>query len=317
MEKRPQPEPPDNPGIEKDYEPTVTGDTRSRILPGTALEILREVPPAARFSHVLFDFDGTLSLIRQGWPEVMVPMMVEELQSTGTGGTAEELHRHCLEFVMRLNGKQTIYQMMQLAKEVRARGGVPREPAVYKEIYHSRLMERISSRREALRSGAARPEDYLVPGALRMLQLLRELGVQLYLASGTDEQYVVEEAALLRLVPFFGEHIHGARDDFRAFSKKLVIERILRENGIEGEALLAFGDGYVEIENVRAAGGFAIAVASDEAGRSGKADPWKRERLIGVGADMVVPDFQHADALLRYLFGGLTPCPSSSSTGLS
>ena len=34
--------------------------------------------------HVLFDFDGTLSLIREGWPEVMVPMMVEVLQATGT-----------------------------------------------------------------------------------------------------------------------------------------------------------------------------------------------------------------------------------------
>ena len=30
-------------------------------------------------SHVLFDFDGTLSFIRQGWPEVMVPMFVEML----------------------------------------------------------------------------------------------------------------------------------------------------------------------------------------------------------------------------------------------
>ena len=33
--------------------------------------------PRARISHVLFDFDGTLSLIRQGWPEVMVRMFVE------------------------------------------------------------------------------------------------------------------------------------------------------------------------------------------------------------------------------------------------
>jgi phosphoglycolate phosphatase len=35
--------------------------------------------PRPRISHVLFDFDGTLSLIRQGWPEVMVPMFVEML----------------------------------------------------------------------------------------------------------------------------------------------------------------------------------------------------------------------------------------------
>src|SRR6266852_8755842 len=35
--------------------------------------------PRPQVSHVLFDFDGTLSLIRQGWPEVMIPMFAEML----------------------------------------------------------------------------------------------------------------------------------------------------------------------------------------------------------------------------------------------
>ncbi len=65
--------------LEPDYRRTVTGEVRSRFLPGTSIEIVREVDRAARFRHVLFDFDGTLSLIREGWPEVMVPMMVEVL----------------------------------------------------------------------------------------------------------------------------------------------------------------------------------------------------------------------------------------------
>jgi phosphoglycolate phosphatase-like HAD superfamily hydrolase len=129
------------------------------------------------------------------------------------------------------------------------------------------------------------------------------MGLSLYLASGTDEHYVVEEASLLGLQAYFGRHVYGAVDDFRSFSKKLVIERILRENAVDGSALLAFGDGYVEIENVKAVGGVAVAVASDEAARSGKPDAWKRDRLIGVGADIVIPDFREADALVRYLFG--------------
>ena len=123
----------------------------------------------------------------------------------------------------------------------------------------------------------------------------------MYLASGTDEQFVVEEAALLGLTPFFGPHVYGAIDDFKSFSKKMVIERILRENQVEGEALVAFGDGYVEIENVKAAGGVAVAVASDEAGRSGRPDEWKRDRLIGVGADVVIPDFREWEPLVEYL----------------
>jgi hypothetical protein len=35
--------------------------------------------PHPQITHVVFDFDGTLSLIREGWPAVMVPMFVEML----------------------------------------------------------------------------------------------------------------------------------------------------------------------------------------------------------------------------------------------
>ncbi len=288
--------------LEDDYQRTVTGEVPSRFLAGTSIEVIREVSAGTRFQHVLFDFDGTLSLIREGWPEVMVPMMVDVLAATGTGESRADLHRHCLDFVMRLNGKQTIYQMIQLAEEVRVRGAQPEEPAEYKRRYHAQLMERIQARRDALADGTAAPDDFLVPGARRLLSTLTRLGLPMYLASGTDEQYVTEEAALLGLVPYFGERVYGAIADFKSFSKKMVIDRILRDNRVEGRALLAFGDGYVEIENVKAVGGTAVAVASDEAGRSGRPDAWKRDRLIGVGADVVIPDFGESDALLAYLF---------------
>ena len=275
---------------------------RSRTLPGTAVEIVREVDPGRPIRHVLFDFDGTLSLIREGWPEVMVGMMTEEILATGTPEPAEEVARRCREFVAELTGKQTIYQMIRLAEEVRRRGGEPREPVWYKEKYHSRLLERIRDRREALRSGAARPENYLVPGALGVLGAIRERGLPMYLASGTDRTYVLEEAGLLGLTTYFGDRVYGAIDDHTRYSKQMVIERILRENAVEGSSLLGFGDGYVEIMNIKAAGGVAVAVASDESGRSGRPDPWKRDRLVGVGADIVIPDYRDGDVLLGYLF---------------
>ena len=290
------------PFLEEDYHRSVAGNITSRFLPGTAIEVIHEVPPGTVIRHALFDFDGTLSLIREGWPAVMVSMMTEELLATGTGETADEIARLCLEFVMRLNGKQTIYQMIELAAEIEKRGGTPQDPVVYKERYHDRLLRKIAHRREALRTGAARPEDHLVSGALGLLAALRDRGLPLYLASGTDEKYVREEAAILGLTPYFGDRIYGAIDDYRKFSKQLVIERILRENRVEGSSLLGFGDGYVEIQNIKSAGGVAVAVASDEAGRTGRPDAWKRDRLIGVGADLVIPDFRDSDALLAYLF---------------
>ncbi len=290
------------PYLEPDYRRVVTGEVRSRFLQGTSIEVIRELREGTAFRHVVFDFDGTLSLIREGWPEVMVPMMVTEILATGTGESPEDIRRHCHDFVMRLNGKQTIYQMIQLAEEIRARGGRPREPLHYKQKYHQLLMGKIRHRHEQLRAGKARPEDYLVPGAYGVLSALREKGLRMYLASGTDQLYVKSEAELLGLIPYFGAYVYGAVDDYRNYSKKMVIERILRDNKVEGAALLGFGDGYVEIENIKSSGGVAVAVASDEARRSGKPDAWKRERLIGVGADLVIPDVREKDALLSYLF---------------
>ncbi len=288
---------------ERDYQRVVDEIGPTQFLPDTDVEIVR--PPACSRPprHVLFDFDGTLSLIREGWPEVMVPLMVEILEATGTNESAEKLHELAMRFVMELTGKQTIYQMIRLVEEVGRRGGKAEDPAVYKQMYHDRLMERIVGRRESLRSGQARPEEMLVPNSLDLLDELRRREVALYLASGTDELYVREEVSLLGLDQYFGRHVYGAQDDYKSFSKAKVIERILSENRVEGELLLGFGDGYVEIQDVKQFGGTAVGVASDEAARDGKPDQWKRDRLIGVGADIIIPDFHDWQPLVGYLWG--------------
>jgi len=259
--------------------------------------------PRPDISHVLFDFDGTLSLIRQGWPEVMVPMFTEVLPAL-PGETEADRGRLAFEDIMRLNGKQTIYQMMQLAARIRERGGEAKEPLWYKHEYLRRLDLRIKDRIDGLRQGTIPADDLLVHGARRLLENLKDRGLPVYLASGTDEIFVKQEAELLGLTPYFGRRIYGAQEDYKTFSKKLVIARIIRENGIRGEQLLSFGDGYVEIENTREAGGLAVAVASDETNNgSGRMDEWKRERLSGVAADVVIPDFRDSAPLLELILG--------------
>lgn len=254
-------------------------------------------------THVLFDFDGTLSLIRQGWPEVMVPLFVEMLPRL-PGESEADVSRLVLDDIMRLNGKQTIYQMMQLAERIRERGGEPRDPLWYKHEYLRRLEERICHRTQGLAAGQIRPDELLVHAVRPLLEHLQNRGLQLYLASGTDEYAVKKEADLLDVSRYFGPHIYGAQDDYKRFSKKIVIDRILSSHNIGGEQLLAFGDGYVEIENTRQIGGLAVAVASDEANNgSGRFDPWKRERLLAVGAHVVIPDYRDAVALVDYLLG--------------
>jgi phosphoglycolate phosphatase len=268
---------------------------------GGEIEVVRADFPRGRFRSVLFDFDGTLSLIREGWPQVMIPMMVGVLRATGTRETEEDLTAAVEEFVMRLNGRQTIYQMIQLADEVRRRGGLPLDPLAYKHRYHELLMERIRTRVADLQTGVASPDEWTVPGSRDLLEGLRRRGVTLYLASGTDLKFVRHEAELLGLTPYFGDHIYGAVDDYQNFSKQMVIERILRENDLRGEELLGFGDGFVEIEEIKRAGGVAVAVASDEVNRRG-VNAWKRDRLVRAGADVVIPEYRRHETLLRFLF---------------
>jgi phosphoglycolate phosphatase-like HAD superfamily hydrolase len=266
------------------------------------IEILRANLPRGRFRSALFDFDGTLSLIREGWPQVMIPMMVDALRRTESRETDAELNAAVEEFVMRLNGRQTIYQMIQLADEVRKRGGEPLEPLAYKNRYHDLLMERIQGRLADLEGGRTKPDEWTVPGSHALLTELRRRGLTLYLASGTDLKFVRREAELLGVAPFFADHIYGALDDYRNFSKQMIIDRILAENDLHGEELLGFGDGFVEIEEIKKVGGVAIAVASDEVNRRG-VNAWKRNRLLQAGADIVIPEYRRAPRLLRYLFG--------------
>jgi phosphoglycolate phosphatase-like HAD superfamily hydrolase len=250
---------------------------------------------------VLFDFDGTLSVIRSGWMNVMVPMMVEILADLKTGESEEELRGLVEEFVWRLTGKETIYQMIAFAEAVQARGGKPLEPAAYKQMYLDRLWQKIESRVEALRKGQADPEQYLVPGSRALLERLKDRGLKMYLASGTDEIYMKEEARLLGVTEYFDGGVYGALDDYKSFSKAILIQRILSTAEFQGNQFLGFGDGYVEIEEVKNVGGVAVGVASEEPACA-KVDQWKRERLIGVGADYIVPNYLCGEELFSSLF---------------
>jgi len=273
-------------------------------LPGTAIEIVRPELRPTILRYALFDFDGTISLIRQGWQEVMAPLMVEVLLEAPRhkGRAAIEALVH--ETIGRTTGQQTIFQMMALADQIRERGGEPLEPLAYKRLYLDRLWEHIRARVEGLQSGALPRDQLLVRGSLELLDLLEERGVTCYLASGTDRDAVVAEAEALGVARYFRGGIHGALDDWKSYSKAMVIKGILANHRGDAQALVTFGDGYVEIENTVDAGGIAVAVATDEV-NGGRVDPWKRERLIRAGAHLVVPDLAEATAVLQLLESGV------------
>lgn len=265
------------------------------------IEIIRcAKAPAAKL--VLFDFDGSLSLIRTGWMQVMVPMMVEVLAGLRSAETEEDLRQVVEDFVWRRTGQDTIYQMIELAEQVKLRGGTALDPLVYKRRYLERLSEVIRDRVEALRSRQCPPERFLVPGARELLEALRGRGLQLYLASGTDEPFMKEEADLLDVTRYFDGGVYGARDDYQTFSKRILVQQLLAFPDVDGGELIGFGDGYVEIEEVKRVGGVAAGVATDEP-ECCVPDEWKRRRLIGAGADYVIPNYLDQEELLDTILG--------------
>ena len=228
------------------------------------IEQIRPGASAAGAKVALFDFDGTISVIRSGWVNVMAPMMVEILLDLKSGESEAELRSLIQEMIWRTTGKETIYQMMDFADHVTRRGGRALDPREYKKMYLDRLWTVISGRIEELKQDRVAPEQYMVPGARALLESLKERGLKMYLASGTDEIYMKEEARLLGVIPFFEGGVYGAQEDYQSFSKKILIQRIISNTDVRGGEIVGFGDGYVEIEEVKLVGGVTVGVATKE-----------------------------------------------------
>lgn len=275
-----------------------------RTLPATTSELLNPGVRRGPFRVVLFDFDGTLSLLRECWPRVMVDMMRERLVAAGlTLAPPTEEARRLEGLVLALNGAPTLQQMEAFAAEVRRRGGTPADPCDYLRDYLNRLMAEVGRHWQALTAGTARPADWVVPGTHELLTRLRDRGVPLFVASGTDRADVCYELGLLGLAEFFPAGIHAPQDNDPTFSKRAVIARVLSDLGIRGEELLGFGDGVVETAEVKRAGGVAVGVASAGPGwPPGTIHPGKRDRLAAAGADLIIPDYLGAGELIRWLW---------------
>jgi len=271
----------------------------SKVMPAE-MQIPHNVP-RGRFKHVLFDFDGTISLLREGWERIMGPLMVEVI--TGASEAAPEIEQEVAAYIDESTGVQTILQMERLTEMVRAHGLIPedqiRDAQAYKWLYNARLMEIVHGRIAKLESGTLTIDDVTVSGAVAFLEELRNRDLTLYVFSGTDAADVRYEAATLGVTPYFKE-IWGALDTYEAYSKEKVLREILREHGLHGSEVLVVGDGPVEIRNAKQHGCVALGVASDEA-RGWGWNEEKRVRLLKAGADILIPDFREHEMLTAYL----------------
>jgi hypothetical protein len=99
----------------------------------------------------------------------------------------------------------------------------------------------------------------------------------------------------------FNGGIYGAIGDISKYSKKMVMEKIIKDNNLSGAELITFGDGPVEMRECRKVGGIAVGIASDEIRRHGL-NAEKRARLIKAGAHILIPDLSQRQQLQELLF---------------
>lgn len=265
------------------------------------IEIIEALPEKqSKIKVAVFDFDGTISTLRYGWEEIMEPMMLELI--TNGKEITPELVAEVKEYIDQSTGIQTIFQMQWLKDTVKRYGNNPaasQDPWWYKAEYNRRLMEMVSVRINKLENGQTPSEDFLMKGSTNFLQCLKDKGIEIYAASGTDHQDVEKESKCLGIYPYFTE-LAGAPVGRADCSKEAVLRKLIEEKGLKGPEVLVIGDGKVEIALGREVGAVAIGIASDEEKREGINDI-KRTRLVKAGAHAIIGDFAKVDEIMEFL----------------
>ncbi len=292
------------------YNPELASDiSKASFWKNTEIEIINPPARKGKFRYILFDHDGTLSTLRQGWEEVMEPMMLESI--IGAAVIPPEFYQKILlkvhNFIDKTTGIQTLIQMQGLINLVKEFNLVPENQILdkyeYKKIYNTKLMKMVTKRTEKFRKGELSIEDVTIKNSVLFLKELNRQGAITFLASGTDEQDVIQEAELLGYADLFTGGIFGATKDIRNEPKKMVIDSILKKIGQKNTSrILTIGDGPVEIAETKKAGGFTIGIASNEIRRYGL-NIAKRTRLIRAGADLIIPDYSQMEDLFTCLEG--------------
>lgn len=260
------------------------------------MEICSNRKNGNRIKAVLFDFDGTFSTLRCGWEGVMRKLMLNVLSN---GKDDAELEKTVDEYIDYSTGIQTVKQMKWLVKQSLERTGKAKDMWDYKADYNAMLMEMLADKKKALEEGTAKPEEFLVAGSEKLLQSLKDAGIKIFVASGTDHADVVKEAKLLGIDTYFDE-LCGAPERCEDCSKEKVMAELLENCGYSGEELCVAGDGKVEIALGNKAGALTIGVASDEKNLHG-VNAKKRERLIQAGADVIIGDYLELDKILSLM----------------
>lgn len=236
----------------------------------------------------VFDFDGTLSTLRCGWEAVMEKMMLDILSEKG------DFKQEIKEFIDRSTGIQTIFQMKWLREKAESLGIEPLDIWEYKAEYNRLLMERVEQNKQ---EAARDPQKFLIRGSEAFLKRLKEKGIKIYVASGTDEADVKKEAEVLGLLEYFDD-IRGAIPYSESCSKEETLRALMAQS--KAENLMVVGDGPVEIKLGKAMGALTLGACANERLLCGY-DEAKIRRLTNAGVHALVDGYTKIDEIFAWM----------------
>ncbi len=287
--------------------PVIVDNTNGNI------EIIRKFD-GSNISVGLFDFDGTLSDERVGWPNLMVATNTAFLIAHSKNKLDhKQAQKNVIEDIEKTIGIPTYMQMKRLAGMIEKNGcnGADLNPKIFKDIFNNSLVSMVESRRSQIVNGTLTKDELRINGSYELLDELSKILLEgFYLASGSDVDAIKESIEYLGFSEFFPkERITGAgslgpEDD----AKEAVINRMLNEFSFKGNQLLTFGDGFPEILHTYLAGGIAVGVLTPDHSYYEHQGHFtlkqKEQRLVNAGAHIIVRNpFQNIPQLVNVIKG--------------
>jgi len=97
------------------YQPELASDRRkARYLDKTEIELCYQSIPFGQVKHAVFDNDGTISTLRQGWEKIMAPVMIKAIlgdkYETADETLYHKVRKRVFDYIDKSTGVQTIVQ---------------------------------------------------------------------------------------------------------------------------------------------------------------------------------------------------------------
>ena len=133
----------------------------AKYIAGTEIEIVNKWEHQPQIEHAIFDHDGTISTLREGWELIMAPMMIKailgEKYLEADEAFYQKVKERSDEFIDKTTGIQTLVQMKGLIELIREFGCVPEDKILdefgYKQIYNDELLIMVKEREEKFAKG--------------------------------------------------------------------------------------------------------------------------------------------------------------------